>query len=388
MRIETLSSRNSKIIYGPEDLPSETTFEELIKKVGGKAAGLLWIQRYLPHIPQARMIVAPVGTPAQEIITAAKEQQLSEPWIIRASTPIDNLPGMENAFQTVICMNEGNAKGIIDRVKIEGVSESHPFTETSIILAEYSKSRIRGTLVGHPHINDKLLAGITAGTWPLTSNGFYSIDQGNSAYWEDFSKLYNEKYAPSSVPDDLSTLYEWYYQIKSLPGITPEMTYQLEFGLNPLLLFQLRDFMPVQHADFQIESSIRLRDDIPGYNPIVFGITPPEGIEVIVYNKDEEDHKNGHEGVGKPFDDYDSGNEFPDNNSICLVTSPSFTHYIHFPTRANIFYYAGGLLQHEDIRRMRESQVTIVNASGLDFPSGTTIKIISDGIRVNITKVK
>lgn len=386
MSSEILRSHSFNIIRGPEDIPENITLDKLVEQFGGKAAGLIWIQKHLPHIPQARMIVARAGTSTQEIIAAAKDQQLGEPWIIRASTPIDNLPGNENAFRTEICMKAENAQRIINLVKADGVSEDHPFTETSVIVAEYSSSNIRGTLVGHPHINDKLLVGITTGNYPWTSNGFYSIDDGISTYWEDFCKFYNEEDAPSSLPADLARLHQWYMEIISLPGITPEMTYQLEFGLNPLLLFQLRDFMPVQDADFETESSVRLRDK-PGFNPLVFGITPPEGIVVTVYNKDEADREKGHDGVGRPFEDYDPGDEFPDNTSICLVTIPSITPFIHFPTDVNILYYAGGLLQHADIQRMRQSKVTIVNAFDLDYPSDTKLRIISDGRHVKVTEI-
>ena len=239
--VERLRPRADGIIRNCEDLPSNITYRELIELVGGKAAGLLWIQRHIPEIPQARMIVAPPGTSSQEIVRAAQAEGLRLPWIIRASTPVDNIPGFENAFLTLDHQGSGGQIGSdiiksIEFVKRSGIRKTPlpiMFSETAVIVAEKSTSGITGTLIAHPHRQDIKLAGVSKTRPGIDPRGFYFINENKAEHWARWSIFYEGEDRPE-IPNDLETIAGWYEQIATLPGFNPQMTYQLEFGLEPL----------------------------------------------------------------------------------------------------------------------------------------------------------
>lgn len=391
---ERLQPHKDGIIRRSEDLPENITYEDLIQKVGGKAAGLLWIQKHLPEIPQARMIVAPPGTDSQEIIAAAQQEGLKLPWLIRASTPVDNLPGFENAFSTQEYEGsygqvDSEAVDYIEEVKVMGIRHAPQpvsFRETSVIIAEQSESRTNGTLIAHPHRADIKLAGITRFKWPIDPKAFYCIHEGKAHFWKRWSKTFGSREKLNTHHGEIEQISSWYDQIVTLPGFSSEMTYQLEFGLNPLLLFQTRDFLPVQKANFTLDKDPKERKK-QSQRPMVFGITPPEGINVTIYNYHEQSEK---EDAGSgPLQVFKQPQELKGNDSVAVLCTPYDTPYITFPRRANIFHSALGILTHDDIRQMRTSELTVIYSMDEIYSrTGEKFNIVSDGVRIKVSKLE
>ena len=69
---------------------------------------------------------------------------------------------------------------------------------------------------------------------------------------------------------------EHYQKIEQLEEYKDNYSYQMEFGVSPLAIFQWRPFRRKERAEWKISSD----EDCDSY--FVFGITPSEGIELTV----------------------------------------------------------------------------------------------------------
>ena len=376
-----------------EEIPKNITFEELIEQVGGKAAGLLWVKKHLPQIPQPRMIVATPGNNVEVIARAAIEAKFQPPWIIRGSTPVDNLPGFEDAFPTKVyddlprINNEmSDMVRIVQQTNNLGGQIGMQFdSEASVIIAEKSESNFTGTLVAHPNMEGMQLAGVADSSTMDLPKGFYFVNNGQALHRNDLSKFFDPGRG-RQLQEQVAQVGEWYKAITALPGFNSQMTYQLEFGLSPLLFFQVRDFLPIRQPAFQLEEET-IDPRRKNLQPVVFGITPPEGIVATVFN----------------FSDYllnrpemehfhtvltELPEELRNSGPIATICYPPETRYLR--ARSNIMFFAHplGLLSHDDIRAMRQSELTVIQLlNEEEYQTGDKIHILSDGVRVQIRKL-
>jgi hypothetical protein len=165
------------------------------------------------------------------------------------------------------------------------------------------------------------------------------------------------------------------------------MTYQLEFGLNPLLFFQVRDFLPIRQPAFQLEEET-IDPGNKNLQPVVFGITPPEGIVATVFNFSEY--------LSKKLEivfDHSIVTELPEelrsSGPIVAVYHPFETRYFRAKSDVTLFEHPMGLLSHDDIRAMRQSEITIIELlNETEYQTGNKIHILSDGVGVQIRKIE
>lgn len=389
MMAEKLHGRPSEIITSPDQLPVGITYDQLIEKVGGKAAGLLWIQKHLPDIPTVRMVVAPPGADIEEIISVAKLQGLKFPWIVRTSTPFDNLPGYEDYFPTIIVKtHDENLKQSIKDIKqspqLRGVTE---FEEATTIVAEYSSSTFNGTAIQHPHTDDYLMASLA--TKPVhedKTHAFFYIDNFGVYRSKLLSLAGNNFSIPQRVDDQLPKIRSVFEMIQTLPGIDKNMTFQLEFGLEPYMIYQMRDFLPKAKASFQLANT-HLSPSHKDFRPMVFGITPEEGIVVKVLDSENNNFGEFEAEVGLLSD------------PIAVMSRVSLVQYVNVERQVNLFTFGFGMLQHSDVRAIRTTPLNVFNHSpyygvipdgtdeGLDIHSGDLIRIKSDGMNVIFEKL-
>lgn len=392
---EHLSYRPSEIITSPESLPATITYAQLVEKYGGKAAGLLWMQKHAPNIPTARMIVAPPGTEIEEIIDTAKAQGLKMPWIIRASTPLDDESGYEDFFPTLVVRSEDeNYKQKIGIVKHSPFyKKGLPFEEATTLVAEYSPSEFTGTVIAHPHKDNSLMANVN--NTNSESHAYYYVDETGTRRSNRLSLIGHQRAIPLETDEMVAQLADVYHQISHLPGIDQTMTYQIEFGLYPFMVFQKRDFLPKQKADFVLPfSDLQLSTDQT--IPTVFGITPPEGIvvQVLQYSQDwhwdEATQSRFHEVRRLPFEPLPG-------IATAIQIEPRKLGKVKVPRTVNMVTYGPGSLAHDDIRTIRSTPLNIFNwdpfifrdASGKDrsIQHGDIVRIFSDGERVVFEEV-
>jgi len=58
--------------------------------------------------------------------------------------------------------------------------------------------------------------------------------------------------AKSRIPDEIIEVVSWHDMIASLPEMDDGWSWQIEFGLDPVCLYQVRPFRPLGKADFVI----------------------------------------------------------------------------------------------------------------------------------------
>lgn len=411
-----IPSRHLKLTF---HLVSMKYPEELVHKYGAKAGVLIYVAKELPYIPQAAMIVKTPEESIDDCLKRADVVPILWPRLFRSSA-VEELYGYEGDFPTV----EMEAfEEVHERIKnpnyigpykskedfefhlrktIEYI-ELFPSTykkrllkETGrnvnlpdkicVIIAEKSPSDFRGTIIKHPNQDDFYIMTITD-TTTQNFDGYY-IDVFRSTYsyrknkgiepLKGFTQGSIEYVCRNSFKEmqtlqkELETVVSWYGEIAALPMMDSNWTYQLEFGLDPLCLYQARPFKEKAKADFEVKPTERF------LRSIAIGITPPEGIDVRVERNLEHRHWN-----------YESIN--PDNMPSVLVSKLSNAGSevdLLRNVKASLLYESLGPLAHGDIKAMRKSIV-----AGLYFPelpleleNGDWINIVSDGKNINCKK--
>jgi hypothetical protein len=204
----------------------------------------------------------------------------------------------------------------------------------------------------------------------------YSSKEGLKAY-EGFSQKRVEESSDISyntiLYDQLSTVVSWHDQIANLPLMDKNWTYQIEFGLDPLYLYQVRPFKKIERADFELPQT---KDY---YKPLIFGVTPKTGInvraETRVWDRHCEEKIINPENHPSLF--YDS------------LRKARIQEYLS-NTKVNILESAIGILAHDDIRSIRRVDVTALYPTGpyITIEQGQWYNIKSDGKSIKITKIR
>jgi hypothetical protein len=281
MSKEKLSRGGSEIISSVEELSPDISYQQLIERYGGKAAGLLWIKKYMPETPMARMVIAPPQTREEEIVEAAIKVGLKFPWIIRPSNPHDNEVGYEGRFQTYYAMDKND--DVIRKISLVNCSDE----ENSVMIAETNRSALVGTLVIHPHNPQLLLANVSNIRHPHDrTHAFYRIEKNKPKRLNDFSLLGHEVEIPFTIEPTLSDISRWVGRMRKIPEFGEDMSYQIEFCPDPPMIYQVRNFLPIDSPRFKVPlQEFDYSDDL-----IIFGTTSAEGDLVRMYRYNEEWH--------------------------------------------------------------------------------------------------
>jgi hypothetical protein len=385
--------------------------ERLCNTYGAKAGLLMYVAQKLPDIPQATMVVKTPEESIDDVLKRADEVPILWPRLFRSSA-LAELDGYEGEFYTkwMEGFEEGKAKVINpnyrgpysdkslfdDDIKflIRAVEESpkwlkqkdkrhsHLPDKICVIITEESPSTYFSTLVKHPHQDDFYIMTITDAARDFEGHRI-CISRSTYSFRPAEGALPFKGFDVRGIDDnphirkDLETVVAWHDRIANLPEMDNRWTYQLEFGIDPPCLYQVRPFKQKAKANFRIR---QLNKNNPS---IAIGITPKEGINVRV----ETDLKNRccHYGAllgenDMPFAVFD---ELTNARYI-----EQFKNYKPENHRANIFYNAHGLLVHEDIKLMRRALVSgLFTFQPKNLKQGEIVNIISDGINMNIAKI-
>ena len=145
--------------------------------------------------------------------------------------------------------------------------------EVHILMQEQSASPIVGSMLRHPNDKKQLRIQYISNECPGAATSFAEITRRGFHHnpgigWE------GEKV----TDDEIHELIEMYEKLERCKILDPEWSYQMEFGLKPLLFYQARPFKKFEPAkDFKLPSIkgapyIRASD--------YFGLTPKEGVDL------------------------------------------------------------------------------------------------------------
>ena len=370
---------------------------KIVDLYGAKAGILLYVARELPDIPQARMIIKTPDECIDDFLKRADSSSITYPRIYRSSTFVE-LDGYEGEFLSEVIEDFETARAKINNPKycgaystrekfdhhvrstIESVESStarlreqgHPHLpeKINVIAAEKSTSLVNGTYIKHPNQEGFYLITCTLSQDddidPIRSNFSFSEANGVETLWgyEWIKSKIRDKIS-RSIEEELSEVLTWHDRINSLQSMDSEWSYQIEFGLFPTCLYQVRPFKKMEFSDFKVE-----RTEDEAEDAIVIGTTAKDGlllrVETDVYDKASDDI--GMNPEGKPA-------VLVDSLRSAFWASDIPNH------QANIFGSAYGFLQHNDVSAMRHAQVTVLYGSPIfAYKTGDMIKLTSDGM--------
>lgn len=361
--------------------------EGLVHEYGAKAGILMYVAEKLPDISQAPMVASRTGETTAAFLRRIRKPKFNLPWLVRSSA-VEELDGYEGEFPTLESWPD-NLRAKVDevrssptRLKQSGIGMELP-DQINAIVAEKARSEQIGTYIKHPNQDEKYLFALTPTDrhyfWGATRFSYASTPDGKVEPLEWFNNWLHKDSIPP-VEDELAKIAKWHDRIASLPDMDPNWAYQIEFGLNPTLLFQVRPFKQIEKPAFKVADGSEIDFDI--IRPIIIGVTPPEGIEVrakaLEYNFAFEMYDNLPED-GEPLAAFGrlraaSNGKRYDNLQATLLSSSE------------------GFLQHDDVAVMRRSQVTALYPPGGGIPGrieqGDWLKIKADGTNIKIENKK
>ncbi len=249
-----------------------------IQQYGGKAAILRYMNEKLPTMPIPRFVVKQASQGIDSVL--AEFKSMKKPVTVRSSSPYEyaDFEGIFDSVQEVY--HEGNLRAAIQHVEQSAMSERarryatiHGFTideRIHTIIQEQSPSPLQGAMMRHPNNPDLI---------------YITCFRGKGRYQQDYRGLvYNDRTgrkekAAIAIDEklelrDVKLLVENYKEIESLTEIGEEVLY-VEFGLEPLAIYQARPFRKIQTAEFSLPN-INSKNSL--HTDLAFGITPPDGI--------------------------------------------------------------------------------------------------------------
>ncbi len=372
--------------------------EELVHKYGAKAGFLMYVKQHLPEIPQVDMVVKTPEDSLEEFVDKVYQHPILFPILVRSSAVEELLVGSEGQFPTStvygscrssLSSDRGSAEDRADVKRnltsiIEAIENSPQRLDEyalgnlpekiCVIAAEVSPSSYKGTLIKHPNQENTYWLTITddeAELDRLHLELIYSEKQG-------LRKIFQHNYffdkALHTIFADALKVIAWHDKISALDEIDSAWTYQLEFGIDPVCLYQVRPFKKIEKANFSLPEC---DEDYPA--PLVLGITDKKGIDVRVVNKIWDKRQNG-----QPIN--------PNNEPYAHVDKLRMaSHSDEFPNlQVNLFNDYFGFLAHEDVRAMRLAQVTGLYPCNFNFKAehGDWINVKSDGKNIQVKKIK
>lgn len=384
---------------------------ELVHRYGAKAGVLLYVAKQLPDIPQMAMVVNEPGESTDNFLKRADETLTRWPRLFRSSSvaelvgyegtfPTETVDGFEKGYEQtkwnphywgIYRDREYFAQGlryIIERIqdsprrlKEDGSNPNLP-EEMNVIVAEKASSKYSGTYIKHPNQEDYYLVSFTeSASLDRDQIGydpqryFYTYHEGGTIAFNTSFTRFDHRHLPE-ISEDLASVISWHDRIASLPEMDPNWAYQIEFGINPPCLFQVRPFKPFSKADFIVKPpKYHISEEV-----VVIGVTSKEGLLARV--ETNIDTRNS--------DNVNSDNQpsvFYDELRTAWKVGDLRNH------QANIFEHAEGLLAHGDISAMRHAQVSVLYANrvpttlSLHLEQGDWVHIVSDGNNARIRNV-
>lgn len=381
--------------------------QELVENYGAKAGILMYVARELPDIPQARMIVKTPSESIDDVLKRADAEAITWPRIFRSSAAVE-LYGYEGDFPTFVIGDfeterekitnpgycgvysrrdvfDAHVQETIEKIETspkwlkEEPGNEHLPDRISVIIAEKSPSKIVGTYVKHPNQEEVYLISCSLAA------GADSVDASRSNYvfrpgervkpLDGFTTREVEKSKDineETIRRQLEKAISWHDRISQLREMDPGWAYQVEFGLDPLCLYQVRPFKQKEIADFHVEPTESYE------HTIVIGVTPKEGIRVRV-DGDLWDRHCRDEPINS------------DNQPSVFYGAMREARHIEFlpNLHANLLQHSYGFLAHEDVKAMRLAQVTGLFSGGTpeNYRIGEWVNIVADGKAIRVERM-
>ncbi len=250
--------------------------ESLIQEQGGKFGVLTYLIGRIPDLPIKQYEVRKYNK-----LNGVSGLKFNR--IVRSSHPAE-FWGLAGLLETV---KDVDYKGIKEAVrKIEKSfrrKDLQIYAEQNNIdlgdcfyvgIQEQSDSKYNGSIMRHPNNPDVIFVHFSEGEENSRRNWLlkYGHDQDIDSQLHYFDPI------ETKVKKEIAELKEFYEQIEK-SGLLPEYSLQVEFGLDPLSIYQARPFKRFETADFEVP----LFDVAPNYRTdMVFGITSQEGIALPV----------------------------------------------------------------------------------------------------------
>ncbi len=371
----------------------------LVERYGAKAGVLLYIAERLPDIPQAKMVVNEPGESTEALLARANAAGIRWPRLFRSSA-IAELTGYEGRFPTEeiepfekgheqVRWNDQNysiyrnreyfdngVRKLVERIKnspgeLKAYDEGLDLPdEINVIIAEKAKSKYVGTYIKHPNQERVFLLTITEqeeGLWgqydPKRTSFKHSRDRG----LEELRDYSLKHLGGEAVNSGLAEVVSWHDRIASLPDMDSHWAYQVEFGIDPPCLFQVRPFKPIKQPTFTVKPTKYVVEEL--FTPIVIGTTSSRGVVLRVV-------------------DHDS--DTTDEDVAYVDDMRGVSRAENFPNlKAVLVEGVHGFLQHNDVRAMRIAEVTgMYKIYPFNVRRGDQVRVKSDGERIKVTKVK
>jgi hypothetical protein len=211
---------------------------------------------------------------------------MEKPIIVRGSHPndyhgfVDVVPTYRNVETfTELEKRIQEAENFMKRreVKVHCEDWGQPYSEEIHFLIQEQGSNIVGSSLRHPHTRDlhieyvELIKNIIM-NYPSPLIKFIDIKEGRT----ELPMCIMGDEEQTKIAKEVIELYE---KLENSGILDPSFSQQIEFGLNPLMFYQARPFkkfQPVQN--FEMPPLEKNEPFI--WAPLVFGITPKEGIEL------------------------------------------------------------------------------------------------------------
>ncbi len=208
-----------------------------------------------------------------------------KPIIVRSSSPYE-YGDFEGVFESVPGIRTWTGLlSAIEQIKASAQSDlAHRYARQKgieigekicIILQQQSDSRYCGAMMRHPN-NPSL---IFIDYFESGYDWWQQLKQGG--VWDD-KKNEVVKGHFNLERANIEELIRAYKKIESLSDIADGCSLFVEFGLNPLFIYQVRPFMEFKTTNFEVPKFPRERLEFAIVADCVFGLTPPEGIEVPI----------------------------------------------------------------------------------------------------------
>ncbi|MBI4895288.1 MAG: hypothetical protein HY831_02220 [Candidatus Aenigmarchaeota archaeon] len=251
--------------------------EELIREQGGKFGALTYLRERVSGLPIPDYEV-------RRYDDLGALPVLNSPLTVRSSHPAE-FWGMAGLLESVPDVDRGSIRRAVAKIEKSfrdpqlqkyaeqrGIDLGDHFyvgiQEQSRSQYNGSISQYNGSIMRHPNNPDVVYVNFSRGEGTQRENWFIELDSsGKKLEVRSIDDLKN-------LDKEVSAILDFYKQIEA-SELMPGYALQVEFGLDPIAIYQARPFKKIETADFELPEANGQKQYRPSY---VFGVTDPEGI--------------------------------------------------------------------------------------------------------------
>ena len=222
-------------------------------------------------------------------VVAEAVKELHSTLIVRGSHPndyhgyIDVIPTHRNVrdrSQLEEAVQDILVKTASDDTRKHATDWGQPFSpQVHLLIQEQSPSTIIGSMIRHPH--DKKQLRIQYADLKRRHGDFRDIY--SFANTDKRGELIHEPQMTGIIDAEILQLIAMYERLEKSGILDPKWSYQVEFGLRPLMFFQARPFKKFQRGGkFDVPETYGQTYPYMTFDD-AFGITPPDGLPVTFH---------------------------------------------------------------------------------------------------------